>query len=161
MNKQFPLIIEFSIASLQNLRILSKDFLERIWVRNNLSADLGFCWVYGLSEVELVDFARLCEGVIQEIRHTISISTDKLLSDKLGQILADFPLLDIREFIINTDTGSWLFKSLWVFKKIRQTIKFKHLVEEIIACCDRFIHVIENKEFLELETNVSIPINNY
>ena len=141
-------------APLKNLRE-SAMRIDRFVLFNNFRwfADIrdDFSWVYGLSEVEINDFLGQYSNTKSEIKNIINNTQNEKLKAKLILENESFPSIDPTEFTVNLDKRYWILNILRPFKKIRKSLKFKEIINDINRTCERMTNYIENVEWLEFE----------
>ena len=125
--------------------VLFKNFRWYANMRDN------FSWVYGLSEVEINDFARQYSDTKDGIKTILNNTENKKLQAKIKTEYDSLPSLDPKDFAIDLGKVSWIFNLLRPFKTIRKSLEFKDILNEINRTCERMINYIENVEWLELE----------
>lgn len=146
--------IQLNTAPLKNLRLSAMNLDSFVLFKNwRWFSDMrdDFSWVYGLSEVEIYDFSRQYISTKHEIKNIINNTENKKLKVKLELEYCTFPTLDSSEFTVDLDKKYWILNTFKPFKKIRKSIKFKGIINEINRTCERMINYIENVEWLELE----------
>jgi len=146
--------VQLITAPLKNLRESAMN-IDRFVLFNNFRwfADMrdDFSWVYGLSEVEINDFLRQYNNTKSEIKNIIDNTQNEKLKVKLILENESLPSIDSTEFTVNLDKRYWILNMLRPFKKIRKSLKFKEIINDINRTCERMINYIENVEWLEYE----------
>jgi hypothetical protein len=146
--------VQLITAPLKNLRESAMN-IDRFVLFNNFRwfADMrdDFSWVYGLSEVEINDFLRQYNNTKSEIKNIINNTQNEKLKVKLILENESLPSIDSTEFTVNLDKRYWILNMLRPFKKIRKSLKFKEIINDINRTCERMINYIENVEWLEYE----------
>ena len=110
-----------------------------------------FSWVYGLSEVEINDFARQYSDTKDEIKTLLNNTENEKLQAKIKSEYDSLPTLDPKEFTVDLDKATWFLNMLRPFKTIRKSLEFKDILNEINRTCERMINYIENVKWLEIE----------
>ncbi len=93
---------QLRISPLQNIRSEILDLKKFIfyhnfrWQSNWLD---NFSWVYGLSEVEIIDFSRNFDNTKDEIKNIISVMESGKRKEKLTTEFSSLAILDVKEFI--------------------------------------------------------------
>ena len=146
--------LELTLAPFRNL-IRSAKVLEGYIGFKKLRWFSGarddFSWVYGVSEVEIEDFSRLYDQTRQEIKSIIERTENEKLKAKMTGEYKEFPALPCKQFTLDTNDTFWILKTFRPGKKIRNSIKFKRILDEIWRTCERMINYSENIAWLELE----------
>lgn len=146
--------VELSTMPLKHLQQTASDLEKYILYKNGRLFSGwrdNFSWVFGISEVELLDFARIYDDTIDVIRNFISITENKKLKEKLEAEFKFLPTLNANEFILDINNRYWILKIIRPFKTIRKSLKLKGILNDISRTCERMINYIENVEWLELE----------
>ncbi|MES2591590.1 MAG: hypothetical protein V4608_06875 [Bacteroidota bacterium] len=110
-----------------------------------------FSWVYGISEVEINDFARQYGDTKDGIKTLLNNTENEKLRTKLKFEFESLPTLDPKEFTVDLDKPYWILSMLRPIKTIRKSIKFKDILNEINLTYERMVNYIENVEWLELQ----------
>jgi len=146
--------VQLITGPLQNLRQSAANLDSFVLFKNfrwfaNMRDD--FSWVYGLSEVEINDFARQYSDTKDEIKTLLNNTENEKLQAKIKSEYDSLPTLDPKEFTVDLDKATWFLNMLRPFKTIRKSLEFKDILNEINRTCERMINYIENVKWLEIE----------
>lgn len=111
-------------------------------------------WVYGVSEVEIEDFARLYESTLQEVKNTLSRMETGVLEQRLARESNQFPRINPKEFVIDTGKPFWfLAKTFRPLKTIEKSTRLRQHLQLIGATCERMISYWANAAWLDMEAH--------